>query len=93
MLDSGTNPKEIEHLISLIIDYALGCKLPRASGGGYLYIVVKDPNAAIQIRKRLTASPLNPNTYFVKMSLSINGFLINGYFNKYTKLNSTSNCN
>ena len=85
MLDSGTNPKEIEHLIDLIKDYALGYKLPGAGGGGYLYIVAKDPNAALQIRKRLTASRLNPNAHFVKMNLSENGFITNRYHTNANK--------
>lgn len=56
-LDSGTNPAAVEAIISKIQAYALGYKLPGAGGGGYLYIVAKDPGAALQIRKILTLSP------------------------------------
>ena len=69
-LDSGTNPPAVEALITQIKEYALGYKLPGAGGGGYLYIVAKDPDAALQIRRQLTASPHNPNARFVEMSLS-----------------------
>lgn len=75
-LDSGTNPPAVEALITQIKDYALGCKLPGAGGGGYLYIVAKDPEAALLIRKKLTASPHNPNARFVEMSLSDKGLQI-----------------
>lgn len=75
-LDAGTNPPAVEELIRQIKDYALGYKLPGAGGGGYLYIVAKDPEAAFQIRKQLTAAPRNPNARFVEMSLSGKGLQI-----------------
>lgn len=75
-LDAGTNPPAVEELIAQIKDYALGYKLPGAGGGGYLYMVAKDPEAALQIRKQLTASPRNPNARFVEMSLSDKGLQI-----------------
>lgn len=75
-LDSGTNPPAVEAIISKIQTYALGYKLPGAGGGGYLYIVAKDPDAALQIRKILTVSPPNPNARFVEMSLSNKGLQI-----------------
>ncbi len=75
-LDAGTNPPAVEELIALIDDYCLGYKLPGAGGGGYLYMVAKDPEAAGQIRKRLTESPRNPNARFVEMNLSDKGLQI-----------------
>lgn len=75
-LDSGTNPAAVEEIISKIRDYALGYKLPGAGGGGYLYMVAKDPAAAIQIRKILALSPPNKNARFVEMSLSNKGLQI-----------------
>lgn len=75
-LDSGTNPPAIEAIIHLIKDYALGYKLPGAGGGGYLYIVAKDPQAAIRIRKILTEQAPNPRARFVDMSLSDKGFQV-----------------
>lgn len=72
-LDSGTNPAAVEQIISLIKEYALGYKLPGAGGGGYLYMVAKDPAAALQIRKILTALAPNPNARFVEMNLSNKG--------------------
>ncbi len=75
-IDSGTNPPAIESLISLIKDYALGYKLPGAGGGGYLYMVAKDPEAAAHIQHILTSSPQNPNGRFVDMDISGTGLQI-----------------
>lgn len=75
-LDSGTNPAEVERIISLIDDYALGYKLPGAGGGGYLYIVAKDNDAAARIRKTLNENKPNQFARFVEMSLSDTGLQI-----------------
>ena len=75
-LDAGTNPPAVERLISRIKDYTLGYKLPGAGGGGYLYIVAKDPEASLQIRRLLTADPQNGNARFVEMSLSDKGLQV-----------------
>lgn len=75
-LDSGTNPPAVEELISRINDLTSGYKLPGAGGGGYLYMVAKDPEAAGRIRRILTDSPLNAKARFVKMSLSDKGLQI-----------------
>ena len=75
-LDSGTNPPAVEELISRIDDLASGYKLPGAGGGGYLYMVAKDPEAAGRIRRILTEKPLNDNARFVEMGLSGTGMQI-----------------
>lgn len=75
-LDAGTNPPAVDQLISQIKDFASGYKLPGAGGGGYLYIVAKDPEAALQIRRILISSPQNVNARFVEMSLSHTGLQI-----------------
>ena len=75
-LDSGTNPPAIAALTELIDDLCLGYKLPGAGGGGYLYMIAKDPEAAVRIRKILTEHPHNRNARFVEMSLSTTGLQI-----------------
>lgn len=75
-LDSGTNPPEVEAIIARIKDYTLGYKLPGAGGGGYLYMVAKDPQAALRIREILTLHAPNPRARFVEMSLSGLGFQV-----------------
>src|SRR5690606_4555052 len=59
LIDPGTNPSAVEKIIFLIKDYALGYELPGAGGGGYLYIVAKDPEAAVRIKSILNNNPPN----------------------------------
>lgn len=75
-LDTGTNPPEVKALTTLIHDYCLGYKLPGAGGGGYLYMVAKDPEAAARIRQILLANRLNANARFVDMALSNSGLQV-----------------
>ena len=75
-LDSGTNPSAIAALTEFIDDFCLGYKLPGAGGGGYLYMIAKDPEAAVRIRKILTEHRQNRNARFVEMSLSTTGLQI-----------------
>jgi len=76
LLDSGTNPAEVARLTSLIDDLCLGYKLPGAGGGGYLYMVAKDPEAAARIKQILRENRINANARFVDMSLSDKGLQI-----------------
>ena len=76
MLDSGTNPAAVQRLTALVDDLCLGYKLPGAGGGGYLYMVAKDPEAASRIRHILTADRQNPTARFVDMSLSATGLQV-----------------
>ena len=75
-LDNGTNPAEVQWLTELIHDYCLGYKLPGAGGGGYLYMVAKDPEAAARIKQTLTANRQNANARFVDMRLSHTGLQV-----------------
>ncbi|MDF9831552.1 bifunctional fucokinase/fucose-1-phosphate guanylyltransferase [Parabacteroides sp. PF5-6] len=75
-LDQGTNPPEVEQIIRRIHDYCLGYKLPGAGGGGYLYMVAKDPEAATHIRNILTREAPNANARFVEMNLSTRGLQV-----------------
>lgn len=75
-LDCGTNPAEVEAIIDRIKDYCLGYKLPGAGGGGYLYMIAKDPEAAAKIRAILTQNPPNQCARFVDMTLSDKGLQI-----------------
>ena len=72
-LDKGTNPPAVESITRLIDDLCLGYKLPGAGGGGYLYMVAKDEEAALRIRKTLNQNPPNSKARFVEMTLSLKG--------------------
>lgn len=75
-LDAGTNPPAVEQIISRIHDYCLGYKLPGAGGGGFLYMVAKDPEAAARIKTCLTETPPNDRARFVDMYLSEKGLKV-----------------
>ncbi len=75
-LDKGTNPPAVAAITRLIDDLCLGYKLPGAGGGGYLYMVAKDEEAALRIRKTLTQHPANDKARFVEMTISQKGLEI-----------------
>ncbi|MBO5824915.1 MAG: bifunctional fucokinase/L-fucose-1-P-guanylyltransferase, partial [Prevotella sp.] len=75
-IDSGTNPAAVKALTDLVDDLCLGYKLPGAGGGGYLYMVAKDPEAAARIKQILAVNRANSNARFVEMSLSKKGLQI-----------------
>ena len=60
----------------MVDDLCAGYKLPGAGGGGYLYMIAKDTEAAARIRQRLTEQPLNANARFVEMSLCEKGLQV-----------------
>ena len=76
MLDSGTNPDAVRHITDMVDDLCLGYKLPGAGGGGYLYMVAKDPEAAARIKQIISANVSSPNARFVDMTLSRKGLQI-----------------
>ena len=75
-IDSGTNPDSVQRITSLVDDLCLGYKLPGAGGGGYLYMVAKDPEAAARIKQIINQAQPNPNARFVDMTLSKTGLQI-----------------
>ena len=75
-IDSGTNPAEVQQITHLIDDLCLGYKLSGAGGGGYLYMVAKDPEAAVRIKQTLAQHRPNGNARFVEMTLSRNGLQV-----------------
>ena len=73
LLDAGSNPPAVAALTGQIDALCLGYNLPGAGGGGYLYMVAKDPEAAVRIRQILQQNPPNSLARFVEMSLSDKG--------------------
>lgn len=75
LLDSGTSTPEIEFLIGKVKDWLLGYKLPGAGGGGFLYMVAKDLDAANHVR-----NILKEHTYrsarLVELSLAREGLKV-----------------
>ena len=76
LLDGGTNPPAVKALTDLIDDFCLSYKLPGAGGGGYLYMIAKDSEAAARIKQILNTHRPNKNARFVEMTLSTSGLQI-----------------
>lgn len=68
-LDAGCLPPAIARLTTLIDDLCEGYKLPGAGGGGFLYLVAKDAEAACRIRQILNENALSPTARFYEMSV------------------------
>lgn len=75
-LDAGTAPSIISELCRRVDDFCLGYKLPGAGGGGFMYMVAKDAEAARRIVGTLTDNPLTPTARFVDMTLSSSGLQV-----------------
>ncbi|MCD6347199.1 MAG: bifunctional fucokinase/L-fucose-1-P-guanylyltransferase, partial [Bacteroidales bacterium] len=75
-LDKGTNPPQVQDIISKIEDLISGQKLLGAGGGGYMFIVAKDQEAALKIRKILQSDPPNDRARFVNFSISDEGMVV-----------------
>lgn len=76
LLDSGTDPDSVNMITEKIKDLCHGYKLPGAGGGGYLYMIAKDPEAAVRIKNILSQEQINGSARFVDMSLSPTGLQI-----------------
>lgn len=75
-IDSGTNPESVNSITSLIDDYCIGYKLAGAGGGGYLYMIAKDGDAAARIKHTLETNRPNANARFVDMTVSTKGLQV-----------------
>ncbi|MBR2103251.1 MAG: bifunctional fucokinase/L-fucose-1-P-guanylyltransferase [Prevotella sp.] len=75
-IDSGTDPEEVRSITRLVDDFCLGYKLAGAGGGGYLYMIAKDVEAAARIKSVLSQLQPNANARFVELSLSNTGLQV-----------------
>ncbi len=58
-LDPGSSNPQIEALLRPIEQYLTGKLLPGAGGGGFVYMIARDADAAAQVRRKLRESPPN----------------------------------
>ena len=68
-LDAGTNPPQVARLCALVDDLCYGYKSPGAGGGGFLYMLAKDQEAAKRIKQLLKDYALNNQAGFYDMKL------------------------
>ncbi len=76
VIDAGTNPPQVQLITELIDDLCVGYKLPGAGGGGYLYMMAKDAEAAARIRHILQNNAPNSRARVVEMNLSNTGLAV-----------------
>ena len=75
-LDPGTNPAAVQRILEEAGDDLAAAKLLGAGGGGYLFMVAHDADAAMRIRQRLENDPPNNGARFVDFSPSETGLQI-----------------
>ena len=75
-LDAGTNPPAVQALLRQVGDYLAGAKLLGAGGGGFMFFVAKDADAAQRLRTTLTERPPNAKARFVDLSVSKTGLQV-----------------
>ena len=75
-LDSGTNPPEVQRILESVKDDLSAAKLLGAGGGGYLFMIANDADAALRIQQHLEKHPPNAAARFVDFSLSETGLQI-----------------
>jgi len=75
-LESGANPPSIKAILHKVGDLCAAAKLAGAGGGGYLFMLAKDQNAALRIRNTLVHNPPNTGARFVDLQLSTKGMEI-----------------
>lgn len=75
-LDEGTNPPSVAAILEPVVPYLGGAKLLGAGGGGFLLMMAKDPEAAVNIRQQLTNNPPNDLARFVDFAISDTGLQV-----------------
>ncbi|MFW5877833.1 MAG: bifunctional fucokinase/fucose-1-phosphate guanylyltransferase, partial [bacterium] len=75
-LDKGTNPKSIQDLLNPVEPLLLSKKLLGAGGGGYLFMIARDPDAAAKVKNILKRNPPNDKARFVDFKISQKGLSV-----------------
>lgn len=75
-LDRGTNPPSVKAILDAVSDDLAAATLPGAGGGGFLLMLARDEDAAIRIRRRLSARPPNARARFVDFGVSSCGLKV-----------------
>ena len=75
-LDPGTNPPDVQAILDAVAPDLAAAKLAGAGGGGYLFMMARDPDAARRIREKLTRQPPNARARFVDFTVSATGLQV-----------------
>jgi galactokinase/mevalonate kinase-like predicted kinase len=72
-LDSGTNPPAVRAILARVEPYLCGAKLLGAGGGGFIFMIAKDLEAAGRIRAILESDPPSERARFFDFRVSSTG--------------------
>jgi len=75
-LDPGTNTPDVQEILDLAGNDLAAAKLLGAGGGGYLFMLAHDAEAATRIKGRMEADPPNKGARFVDFSPSRSGLQV-----------------
>lgn len=75
-LDPGISDDRIDSLVARVAPYVHGAKLAGAGGGGFLFMVCKDPEAAHRVHTSLTENPPNGRARFYDFAVDHHGLKV-----------------
>ena len=73
LLDSGTNPPEVQTIVDRVSPWLAATKLAGAGGGGYMVLLAETPENGVRLRQELLTNPPNRCARFVDVSISRTG--------------------
>lgn len=76
LLDSGTNPPQVQAIIERVAPWLAATKLAGAGGGGYMVLLADSPENGLHLRQALEQDPPNTRARFVDVSISHTGLEI-----------------
>lgn len=75
-IDPGAAHPEVDALADTLKKDLLAWELPGAGGGGYLFMLANDPDAAARVRRTLTRNPLNEHARLAPFSFDSTGLRV-----------------
>jgi len=75
-LDPGSTNEKIEALLAPLSKYLTGKLLPGAGGGGFVFMVARDPECAMRIRQILGKNPPNVLSRFFDFDVDPKGLSV-----------------
>ena len=75
-IDPGATNANIESLIDLVKHELSGYELPGAGGGGFLFMIARDPDSAARVRRILERRPPNNLARFYEPAIDLHGMSI-----------------
>ncbi len=76
LLDPGSTNQKVQAIVRPIETYLSGYEMPGAGGGGFVYMIAKDPRAAARVRALLDRSPANAFSRFFDFNIDDRGLAI-----------------